>query len=215
MNPTYGLSVNPPVRPGVVYVTHTLTHTYTEEELMFLRRSSLEDDVICSLSLVPLALLLTLPFFSFFFLQTHTHTHVVQYNDTLWPYFLDVDGWKEYKRGREDKMSEARGRQKGTAGGGKGHLASSSAINYKATIGCLDSTCSGVGKNNRRQRSVGRGDSIRREKKGGRGWETRDKKEKPRNAGDERQSSRAEADDFIWFFWVALQERGRGQVAHV
>ncbi len=62
----------------------------------------------------------------------------MQYNDTLWPYFLDVDGWKEYKRGREDKMSEARGRGKGTAGGGKGHSASGSAINYKATVGCLE-----------------------------------------------------------------------------
>lgn len=68
-------SVNPPVRPGVVYVTHTLTHTYTEEELMFLRRSSLEDDVICSLSLVPLAVLLTLFFFFFPGKHTYTHTH--------------------------------------------------------------------------------------------------------------------------------------------
>lgn len=107
-------SVNPPVRPGVVYVTHTLTHTSTEEELMFLRRSSLEGDVICSLSLVPPALLLTLFFLFFFFfpLQTHKHTHVVQHNDTLWPYFLDGDGQKECKREREDERSEARGRRK-------------------------------------------------------------------------------------------------------
>ena len=64
---------------------------------MFLRRSSLEDDVICSLSLVPLALLLTLFVFSlffafFFFFLANADTHVVQHNDTLRPcFFLQVE----------------------------------------------------------------------------------------------------------------------------
>lgn len=72
-------SVNLPVRPGVVCATHTHQHTHIEEELMFLRRSSLEDDVICShwsFSIYYLE--------SFFFKQTHTIQIDTQ----------DIDGWR-------------------------------------------------------------------------------------------------------------------------
>ena len=62
-------SVNPPVGPGVVDVTHTHTHT-EEEELMFLRRGPLEED---SVLLVHLPRLLSL----FFCKNAHTENNTM------------------------------------------------------------------------------------------------------------------------------------------
>lgn len=79
--------VNPPVRPGAVYVTHTLTHTYVEEAPMFLRQSSLEDD-ISSIT------------HTFFCSQTDKHT-LCNTLSLYGPYPLNVNGLNKRERERE------------------------------------------------------------------------------------------------------------------
>lgn len=76
--------VNPPVRPGAVYVTHTLTHTYVEEAPMFLRQSSLEDDVSSITH-------------TFFCSQTDKHT-LCNTLSLYGPYPLNVNGLNKRER---------------------------------------------------------------------------------------------------------------------
>lgn len=121
--------VNLPVRPGVVCATHARQRTHTEEELMFLRRGSLEDDVICSHWSFSIYYLESF-FFSFFFKQTRTTQTGAR----------DIDGWRwDAEERRRDERSKAKGRRRKTAGGGKGQPASGCAINYKAAAWLLGS----------------------------------------------------------------------------
>lgn len=101
-------------------------------------------------------------YYSHFFFLFLANTHVVQYNDTLWPYFLDVDG------------------QKGCAGGAS--AASGFATNEKSRRRILRiSPYGGINKGG--GGGSERGDSTREEEKGG-------KDRGRRQSGDKRKRER-------------------------
>lgn len=116
---------------------------------MFLRCSSLEDNVICPHSLVPLAVSLATFFFLFFVKHTltethiHTYTHVVQYNDTFRPSLQDGAGQKESKGERKSMKAELPVGEEETAGGGRRQPASGCATMKKAPAGFLGSASYG------------------------------------------------------------------------
>lgn len=86
--------VNPPVRPGVVYVTHTHRGRANVSQTQLFGGRCYLFSVACPSSSIT---------HTFFYLlgNAHTHTRILQYNDTHWPYFLDVDGRKRCMGGRQ------------------------------------------------------------------------------------------------------------------
>lgn len=131
------------------------------------------------------------------------YTHMVQYNDTVWSYFLEVDGL----HAREGRWEERSQREKETAGGRKGHPASGPAINYKTTVGCLDSARGGIRNKGtkrcweRRQHKEGRKGVkdrrlVRVETRAERRWQGR------RQHRKEKEAKAVISSRGWWFYWV-------------